>query len=152
MYSILYTLILLGVYYIIQTFDKIYVLDAGIKNGISDFLDDELLKDEAGLGKIVEGILFDHLTRLKFNLEPGPEPDMFYWRNKKEIDFVMEIKRNPIPIECKYRSTLPEETILEIQEFMKEYKSPFGIVITKDLYKSEGGIIRIPFWLFLLII
>lgn len=132
--------------------NKIYVLDAGIRNGISDFLDEELLKDEAGLGKIVEGILFDHLTRLKFNLEPGPEPDIFYWRNKKEIDFVMEIKRKPIPIECKYRRTLPEETILEIQEFMKEYKSPFGIVITKELYKSEEGIIRIPFWLFLLII
>ena len=64
----------------------------------------------------------------------------------------MEIKRKPIPIECKHRNTLPEDTIIEIKEFIKEYKSPFGIVVTKDLYKLEGGILRIPFWLFLLFI
>jgi len=130
---------------------KVYVLDSGIRNGISDFLDDALLKDEAELGKIVEGIIFDHLVRLKFDLEPGPEPDIFYWRNKKEIDFVIEIKRKPIPIESKYSSSLPETTINEIKDFLKEYRSPFGIVITKDLYKIQDEIIRIPFWLFLLL-
>jgi len=132
--------------------NKVYILDPGIKNGVSDLLDDALLKDETEMGKIVEGVIFDHLARLKFNLEPGPEPDIFYWRNKKEIDFVTEIKRKPIPIESKYRGTLPEATITEMKEFLKEYKSPFGIVITKDLYKIEDNIIRIPFWLFLLIV
>lgn len=132
--------------------DKIYVLDAGIRNGISDFLDDSLLKDETETGKVVEGVLFDHLSRLKFNLEPGPETDVFYWRNKKEIDFVMEIKRKPIPIESKYRNVLPEASLVEIDEFLKETKSPFGIVVTKSLFKTEGKIIKIPLWLFLLIV
>ena len=129
--------------------NKIYVLDAGIRNSISDYLDDSLLKDETEIGKIVQGIIFDHLARLKFNLEPGPEPDVFYWSNKKEIDFVVDLKRKGIPIESKHRKTLPEATILEIQHFLKEYKSPFGIVVTKDLYKVENNILRIPFWLFL---
>ena len=40
------------------------------KNKITVYLDDELLKDETEIGKIVEGVLFDHLSRLKFNLEP----------------------------------------------------------------------------------
>lgn len=132
--------------------DKIYVLDAGIRNGISDFLDDSLLKDETEVGKVVEGVLFDHLSRLKFNLEPGPETDVFYWKNKKEIDFVMEVKRKPLPIESKYRNVLPETSIVEIDEFLKENKSPFGIVVTKSLFKTEGNIIRIPLWLFLLIV
>jgi len=132
--------------------DKVYVLDAGIRNGVSDFLDDTLIKDETEMGKVVEGVLFDHLSRLKFNLEPGPETDIFYWKNKKEIDFVMEIKRKPIPVESKYRNVLPETTLVEIEEFLKENKSPFGMVITKNLFKTEGNIIRIPLWLFLLIV
>lgn len=132
--------------------NKIYVLDAGIRNGISDFLDDSLVKDDTELGMVVQGVLFDHLVRLKFNLEPGPEADIFYWRNKKEIDFIMETKRKPIPIEAKYRNTLPETAITEIKDFLKEYKSPLGIVVTKDLLKLEDEIFRIPLWLFLLII
>jgi len=132
--------------------DKIYVLDSGIRNGVSDFLDDTLLKDETEMGKVVEGVLFDHLSRLKFNLEQGPETNIFYWRNKKEIDFIMEVKRKPIPIESKYRNVLPEKSLVEIDEFLKETKSPFGIIVTKNLFKTEGNIIRIPLWLFLLIV
>ncbi len=132
--------------------NKIYVLDAGIRNGISDYLDDALLNDETELGMIVQGVAFDHLARLKFNLEPGPETDIFYWNNKREIDFVMEVKRKAIPIEAKYRSKLPETTINEIEEFMKEKKSPIGFVITKDLFRTEGKIIKLPLWLFLLIV
>ncbi len=132
--------------------DKIYVLDAGIRNGVSDFLDDSLTKDETELGLVVEGVLFDHLSRLKFNLEPGPETNIFYWKNKKEIDFVIEVKRKPIPIESKYRNTLPETTLLEMDEFIKSNKSPFGIVVTKSLFKTEGNIIKIPLWVFLLIV
>ena len=132
--------------------NKIYVLDAGIRNGISDYLDDSLLNYETELGMIVQGVVFDHLSRLKFNLEPGPETDIFYWNNKKEIDFVMEIKRKGIPFEAKYRSKLPESTINEIEEFLKEKKSPLGFVVTKDLFKTEGKIIKIPLWIFLLIV
>lgn len=132
--------------------NKMYVLDSGIRNGVSGYLEDSLLKDETELGKIVQSIVFDHLSRLKFNVEPGPEPEVFYWRNKKEIDYVIEIRRKPIPIECKFRSTLPEATINQIQEFIKDYKSPFGIVVTKDLYKIENNIARIPLWLFLTMI
>jgi len=64
----------------------------------------------------------------------------------------MEIRRKPIPIESKFRGVLPEATLNEIENFIKEYKSPFGIVITKDLYKIEGNIARIPLWMFLLLI
>ena len=132
--------------------NKIYVLDSGIRNGISDYLDDSLLNDETELGMIVQGVVFDHLLRLKFNLEHGPETDVFYWNNKKEIDFVIEIKRMGIPFEAKYRSKLPDSTINEIEGFLEEKKSPFGFVITKDLFKLEGRILRIPLWIFLMIV
>lgn len=132
--------------------EKIYVLDVGIRNGISDYLDDNLLKDESEVGKVVEGVLFDHLLRLKYNLEPGPESNIFYYKNKNEIDFIIEVRRKPIPIESKYRNVLPEKNIIEINEFLKDNKSPFGIVVTKSLLKTEGNVIKIPLWLFLLIV
>lgn len=132
--------------------EKIYVLDAGIRNGIIDYLDDTLVKDNDELGIVVEGILFDHLIRFKFNLEKGPEPEIFYWKNKKEIDFILVVKRKPIPIESKFRKKIPRNIYESIEEFSKENESPFGVIITKDEFSIKGKIIEIPLWAFLLMI
>ncbi len=132
--------------------EKIYVLDPGIRNGILGFIDDTLLKEEIELGIIAEGILFDHLVRLKFNLEPGPEPEIFYWKDSKEIDFVLQVKRKPIPVESKFRNRTPEEVLKVLEEFADQNKSPFGIIVTKDIFNTDGRIIKIPLWVFLLMI
>jgi hypothetical protein len=132
--------------------EKVYVLDAGIRNGIINYIDDTLVEDDTEVGFIVESILFDHLIRLKFNLEPGPEPEIFYWKDKKEIDFIMPLRRRAIPIESKFRTVIPQDVVETIKNFMSLNKSPFGIIVTKNEYRVEDNIIRIPLWLFLLII
>ncbi len=132
--------------------EKIYVLDAGIRNGIVNFIDDTLMNNDTEVGFVVESLLFDHLIRLKFNLEPGPESEIFYWKGKKEIDFIMPVKRKPIPIESKFRNRIPVENIQIMEEFIKENKSPFGIIITKEDFRIQNNIILIPLWIFLLII
>ena len=132
--------------------EKIYVLDPGIRNAIIDYLDDTLLKDREELGTVIEGIIFDHLIRFKFNLEKGPEPEIFYWKNKKEIDFVLAVKRKPVPIESKNRKNIKGDVYETIDEFTDENKSPFGIVITMDEFAVKGKIIEIPFWAFLVMI
>ncbi len=131
---------------------KIYVLDPGVRNGMVDYLDEGLIKEPGELGMVVEGVLFDHLTRFKYNIEPGPSPDIFYWKNNKEIDFILTIKRKIIPIESKYSNKLPNDTISIINEMITEFKSPFGVIITKDNFGLEKNIIKIPLWIFLLII
>ena len=85
-------------------------------------------------------------------MEPGPEPDIFYWKDKKEIDFVLPIKRRLIPIESKYRSKIPNESVEAVKRFIKEKNSPFGIIITKDEFGLKDSILKIPLWVFLLII
>jgi len=132
--------------------EKIYVLDAGIRNGIIDYLDDALIKDEDELGTVVEGVIFDHLIRLKFNLEKGPEPEIFYWKDKKEIDFVLQVKRKPIPIESKYRKRISGDVYESIDYFLSENNAPFGIIVTKNDFKIKSKIIEIPLWVFLLMV
>lgn len=132
--------------------DKVYVLDAGIRNATTDYLDESLLKDSDELGKIVEGIIFDHLIRLKFNLDKGPEPEIFYWKDKKEIDFVLTVKRKPIPIESKFRKKIGGDVYSTIEGFIEKYKSPFGIIVTKDEFSIKGNIIEIPFWAFIIMV
>lgn len=132
--------------------EKIYVLDAGIRNAEVDYLDETLLKDDEELRIVVEGILFDHLMRFKYSLERGPETKIFYWKNKKEIDFVLPVKRKAIPIESKFRKKITKEVYENIEKFIKEHKSPFGIIITKDDFAIKEKIIEIPFWAFLLFI
>lgn len=132
--------------------DKMYVLDAGMRNGINNYIDSELLQDETELGKVVEGVIFDHLHRLKYNLDPGPEPEVFYWRDKKEIDFVINVKRKIIPIESKFRNKIESNVRKNIFEFIKENNCPFGIIVTKENYNIKDSILEIPLWVFLLMI
>lgn len=132
--------------------NKVYVLDAGIRNALVDYLDETLLNDATELGIVTEGIIFDHLVRLKYNLQPGPDPEVFYCREKKEIDFILNVKRKIIPIEAKYRSKVPSDTLKSIEDYIEKNNCPFGIIITKDEFKLENKIIRIPLWVFLLMV
>src|SRR3989338_1527654 len=130
--------------------EKIYVLDPGIRNGIVDYLDDTLVSNPQELGKVVEGLVFDHLKRLKYNIEPGPLPQIFYWKNQKEIDFILQIKRKAIPVEVKYRAAIPSSAISTINEFLDMHKCPLGIIISKEELSMNQKVITIPLWLFLL--
>lgn len=132
--------------------EKVYILDSGIRNGMVDYLDETLVSNPAEMGVVVEGVLFDHLMRLKYNIEPGPEPSVFYWKNSKEIDFILPIKRTAIPIESKFRTRTRSDTVSAMKGFIKEHKSPFGIVITKNEFQLEGNMIKIPLWVFLLMV
>ena len=96
--------------------------------------------------------MFDHLIRLKYNIEPGPSPKIFYWKDKKEIDFVLVTKRKPIPIESKFRNKILKEVYDSIGSFIDENKSPFGLIITKNDFSIKNKIIQIPLWAFLLMV
>src|SRR3989338_55393 len=98
--------------------EKIYVLDPGIRNGVLDFVDENFIKEPIQVGLVVQSLLLDHLTRLKFNIEPGPEPEIFYWKERFEIDFLMTVKRKVIPIESKFRNDVPSGVVKLLQEFM----------------------------------
>jgi len=86
-------------------------------------------------------------------LEPGIEPKLYYWNNKKgeEIDIIMEFHGIPIPIESKYKNKIEKKVINRVNNFVEEYKCPFGIIITKDTIDLKDNVLLIPLWIFLLI-
>lgn len=131
---------------------KIYVNDTGIRNASLGVLGETVLQDARELGSVVECFVFDHLKRLKFILEPSPDPKLFYWDNKKEVDFVFEFRKNILSIEVKYKNSISDDDTLGTNEFMKNFNATFGIILSKDTFELRRNILIIPIWLFILII
>jgi len=131
---------------------KVYVCDAGIRNAAISHLDESLLQEPGELGRVAEGVMFNHLRRLKFVLEPGPEPTLCYWENGCEVDFILEYKRKVIPIELKYQNDIGGEDVSGLKECVAKLGSPFGILISKKDFRQTGNILVIPMWLFLIMI
>ncbi len=131
---------------------KIYLSNVGLRNALIGTLNEGLLRDNVELGKVAEMLVHEHCKRLKFCLEPGFEPELFYWRTTQgeEVDIILELFRKPVPIESKYSNDIHKKDLKGMYQFLKEHEESFGIVITKDRFDLRENIIYIPLWLFLL--
>lgn len=116
----------------------------------------EFLKDSENKSRFVESVVCDHIIRLLFNLEPGPQFDyttkLFYWESskKREVDFVAKLGNAFLPIELKFQSTINRSDVYGIIDFMKGGKSHKGIVVTKDAIVEGRNHVGIPASLFML--
>ncbi len=124
---------------------KLYFIDCGLRNSL-------LLKeiDDLEKTKIIENIVFFHILSLK---KRELFPRIFYWldRMRNEVDIVITLKNEVIPIEVKYSDNIGKKDIKGLINFCEEFKTR-GLVITKDLLRDDGDIIFIPAWLFLIMI
>ncbi|TRZ87637.1 MAG: ATP-binding protein [Methanosarcinales archaeon] len=124
---------------------KLYFIDCGLRNSL-------LLKeiDELEKTKIIENIVFFHILSLK---KRELFPRIFYWidRTRNEVDIVINLKKEVIPIEVKYSDNIGKKDIKGLINFCEEFKTR-GLVITKNLLRDDGNIIFIPAWLFLIMI
>ena len=131
---------------------KVYVNDPGIRNVAVGALNEYLLRNPAELGRVAEGVVADHLKRLKFNLEPASETQLFYWRSQGyEVDIVAELFQKPVPVEVKYRDAVDEWDLKGLREFTQSQNPPLSIVVTRERLDLSGDTVFIPLWLFLLI-
>lgn len=128
---------------------KAYVNDVGIRNMAASALDDQTLADSTEMGKIVETVVADHTKRLQFNLEQRYFPSLFYWREKYEVDIVLDLPQRPLPIEVKYREHVSESDLRGLNSFMEEFKVPFSLVLTKDYLDMQDSIVFMPSWLYM---
>lgn len=116
---------------------KIYTIDNGLRNSVSF----KFSKDE---GKLAENLVFIELKRRDFS--------PYYWKGKKEVDFIIKNKDQSLSaINVCYGDEIEEREIEGLTEFKKEFeKTKDLLLITKDLEKKENGIRFIPLWKWLL--
>ncbi len=125
---------------------KLYLRDHATRNVLVGFLNRRLFEFGTEVGKTVETVVQDHASRLVYRLEGRMQSN--YWKGKKkEVDVVITLATIPIPVEVKYQES-PDD-IGGVSEFMDEFGSPFGIVVTKNTFKLEAGILFVPLNLFL---
>ncbi|MBI3412671.1 MAG: ATP-binding protein [Candidatus Aenigmarchaeota archaeon] len=130
---------------------KLYITDVGVRNSVLGKLGITVFDNPAEMGVIAECFAFDHLKRLKFILGLGVDPGIFYWKNSKEVDFILDIYGVVIPIEVKYQNSVSVKDT-GLPEFISKFDSSFGILLSKDTFDIAGKIIIIPMWLFFLMV
>ena len=99
-------------------------------------------KDE---GKLVENLVFIELKR--------KEKDIYYWKNKGEVDFILKEKDQSLnAINVSFTEEINEREIKALLEFKKEFKKVKELIlITKEIEKEENRIKFIPLWKWLLV-
>jgi len=124
---------------------KLFFMDCGLRNSLLMKEIDELEKT-----KIVENLVFLHIFSLK---KRELFPKVFYWldRSRNEVDMVVTLKNEIVPIEVKYSNEIGKRDLKGLVRFCEEFDTR-GIVVTKDILKEDGNILFIPAWLFLLIV
>jgi len=124
---------------------KYLIFDIGIRNALER---KNNLTDE-DIGYVIESIIQQHLL---WNREKE-STTVFYWREKEEVDIVIQNGRQIIPIEVKYQKNISIKDIFGLIKFMDLHKLTNGFVITKDVLELKKidtkDILCIPAWLFL---
>ncbi|MCD4846477.1 MAG: DUF4143 domain-containing protein [Methanosarcinales archaeon] len=124
---------------------KLYLRDHATRNLLIGLMNRRLFEFKEEVGKTVETVVQDHACRLVYRLQRRMQ--CYYWRGKKEVDIVIRVGTVPVPIEVKYRDS-PDD-VAGLKEFMQEFGSKFGIVVTKDIFEVRGDVLFVPLHLFL---
>jgi predicted AAA+ superfamily ATPase len=80
--------------------------------------------------------------------------EIYYWRGKGEIDFVVKNKDGSVDlINVCYSGEIPQREVDSITEFIEKYprkKISKCLILTKDIEKTEKNIEYLPIWKWLL--
>lgn len=130
---------------------KIFIADAAIRNAV--LMIDDVLSDEKELGTMVETTVYKHLI----SFFQGTTAQLGYFRkakdNQKEVDAVIELPRQKILCEVKYRNNTHILNTDAIVELCTEKSSgvTHAFLITKQLddfgvtrHETAIPIMRIP--------
>ncbi len=133
---------------------KVYVPNPSVRGSLLGKVSQSSLMDPSFLGPSVEGMVHDHAKRLVYCLNPGQDPEAFYWRDRREheVDIVVKVDGKPLPIEVKYRVE-PHRDLGGLKAFLAEHpEAPFGLVVTRDVFDYRDRVVYLPLTWFLLMV
>lgn len=119
---------------------------------------EEFLSD-TNKGKMVEGIISNHLIRLAFSMVGNRQlfdynNNVFFWNDDgKEVDFVLYVDGKPeIPIEVKYRQNIDPRKLGGIGSFQAETGTKSGLVLSKEELGAKQDYLVVPASVFLMLV
>ncbi len=135
---------------------KIFIADAAIRNAV--LMIDDVLSDETELGAVVETAVYKHMV----SFYQGTPAQLGYFRNardnQKEVDVVVELPRQKILCEVKYRGNSHIPATDAIVDLCKDKtaKVTHAFLITKEIndfgftkHETATPILRVPAIVFL---
>lgn len=125
---------------------KGHIRDTGIINYLLNIPNMETLKTHPLLGTIWEIFVIEQIIRgLQIKLVNF---SYFYYRthNQAEVDLVLEGPFGLIPIEIKLGLRIDKRQLFTLEQFIKDYRCPFGLIInnTDKPQRLSSRIIQVP--------
>ena len=116
---------------------KVYCVDNGLRNAVSFTFSQDY-------GWLAENLVFIELQK------QGVE--LYYWKDKEEVDFVVKHKDHSITaINVTYDNEIKERELSALAEFKgKHRKVKKLLLLTKDRNENKGSVQCIPLWEWLL--
>lgn len=115
---------------------KIISLDNGLRNRVS-------FRFSQDTGKLAENLVGGILAR--------QEEGVYYWMNKKEVDFIINRDAGLEAINVSFGPQIDNREIDSLVEFSKKFKKVKKLIlITKDTEKTENNIEFVPLYKWLL--
>jgi len=122
---------------------KIFFLDMGFRNNLIENMNSLDKRQDAGA--IIENSVFIKLNELYQGINK-----INFWRTKTgaEVDFVLQIENNLIPVEVKYKNFNSEKLSKSFVSFLNTFKPKHALVLTKNYWglikRNETKILFIP--------
>jgi len=107
---------------------KVYFLDLGLRNYIIDSFNP--LEKRTDAGALIENFVF---LGFRNNFK---DITINFWRTiaKAEVDFVLRLKDEIIPVEVKYQNFKEPKISKSLRSFIRSYKTKKAVVVTKDFW------------------
>jgi len=123
-----------------------YFHDLGLRNFALGIFGTASLESEAGF--LFQNFVY-HLLKEKTR---NTSIQIHYWRtsDKAEVDFVIDILPEVIPIEVKYKKLIKPEMTRSFQSFLSKYHPKRGYIIhlgKNNIVKMRGSVVTsLPYW------
>lgn len=110
---------------------KIYFYDLGFRNNLLDNMNS--LDKRPDAGAMIENAVFTRLNELCEGRQK-----LNFWRTKAgaEVDFVLQFKGRPVPIEVKYSTFRKEQISKSLASFIESFEPESAVVLTKNYWGS----------------
>lgn len=126
---------------------KLYLLDTGLMCHLLGLRAATDLVSHPLRGAIFETLIYNEL--LKVYVHHGQRPPLFFWRdsNGREVDFLIEIGANQMPVEVKAGKTVGADFFKGLNHYIGLSGGPAGILVYagNESYRRQQHLVR-PWW------